>query len=464
MKTYNNFYLDVISLPNLYRAYEKAKKGKAEKKEVIEFSKNLHENLLKLHLELLNRTYLMGDYKMFFVNDYKTRKIMAPRFKDMIVQHALFNFLEQIYEKSFIFDSYACRKNKGTHKAFKRLKSFINKSSYDDYFVKCDITKYFYSIDHQRLKQIIRRKIIDKDILQLIDKFIDSHKEEIQEYHIISKDLKNSRKGIPIGNLLSQLFANIYLNELDYFVKQGLKIKFYVRYVDDFVFIVKEKKEISNLIIKIQEFLKNELFLKIEDRKININKISFGIDFVGYVGFKKYTKVRTRNYKRFVKSFKNKIILVEKSKLDFNNLELSFTSYLGHLSHTNSNFLKKKIFGIYLKAVTNLNTGKAVKRGGNWNNGADAGLFSAYLNNAPSNSNTNIGFRCCSVPQTDAVFSRKHSQFEVQNLLLSSLDENKSRDYGFLPFFCNENKLNLNTNDNFMLSNDNKTLTYKNGY
>ena len=161
MKTYNNFYLDVISLPNLYRAYEKAKKGKAEKKEVIEFSKNLHENLLKLHLELLNRTYLMGDYKMFFVNDYKTRKIMAPRFKDMIVQHALFNFLEQIYEKSFIFDSYACRKNKGTHKAFKRLKSFINKSSYDDYFVKCDITKYFYSIDHQKLKIVIE-SILDE--------------------------------------------------------------------------------------------------------------------------------------------------------------------------------------------------------------------------------------------------------------------------------------------------------------
>ncbi len=227
MKTYNNFYSEAISLPNLYRAFEKAKKGKSKSKEVIEFSKNLHENLMKLHFELFDKTYAIGKYKTFFVTDYKKRKITAPKFRDMIVQHALYNFLEPIYESVFIHDSYACRKNKGTHKAFKRLKSFINKSSCDDYFVKCDITKYFYSIDHEKLKLIIRKKIEDENVLWLINKFIDSHMEEIQEFHICNHELKIQEKGIPIGNLLSQLFANIYLNELDYFVKHELKIKHY---------------------------------------------------------------------------------------------------------------------------------------------------------------------------------------------------------------------------------------------
>ncbi len=173
MKQYNNFYSNAVSLPNLYNAYEGAKKGKknnenslnsqtlalrgkaSSKKEVLDFSENLHENLLKLHFELLNKTYFIGKYKTFFVKDYKKRKITAPRFRDMIVQHALYNFLEDIYEKTFIFDSYSCRKGKGTHKGFKRVKSFINKSYYDDYFIKCDITKYFYSIDHFKLKKIL---------------------------------------------------------------------------------------------------------------------------------------------------------------------------------------------------------------------------------------------------------------------------------------------------------------------
>jgi retron-type reverse transcriptase len=263
MKQYDNFYSDVISLPNLYQAYEKAKKGKTKKKEFLEFSKELHNNLYEIHLELLNKSYEVGGYKTFFADDYKKRKILAPKFRDVVVQYALFNFLEQIYERCFIYDSYSCRKEKGTHKGMRRLKSFVNKSSESDYFVKCDVTKYFYSIDHYVLKEIIRRKIKDENVLWLIGKFIDSHKEEIQEYHVLNSDLDVQKKGIPIGNLLSQLFSNIYLNELDYFVKNKLNLKFYVRYVDDFIFIVKDRERIKEFVRRITVFLKEKLLLRL---------------------------------------------------------------------------------------------------------------------------------------------------------------------------------------------------------
>ena len=432
MKTYDKIYGEIISLPNLYRAYREARRGKTDST-FMEFSKDMHGNLWKLHEELLGMGYKPSPYSTFHVNDYKERRIMAPHFRDHVVHHAIYNYLEPIYDRCFIHDSFACRKGKGTHRAFLRLRKFMNKYRPDDYFMKCDITKYFYSIDQQKLMEIIGRKIRDERLLWLIGKIVRSHGEEPLPHHIPNPENKEQRKGIPIGNLTSQLFANIYMNELDQFIKHRLKVRHYIRYVDDFVILAKnkdvaERRSLSDICRsdpvapphylheiwqKIRNFLHDELFLRLEQRKTQINKISFGVDFAGYVAFKRYARVRSRNYRRFRHRLNERIDKYHRGHISFESLNSSFTSYLGHLSHTNSNRIREKIEKLHIK-VTASTAGRAVKRGGNWNNGANAGPFCANLNNAPSNTNYNIGFRCCSGPPEDAVLSREGGQPEVQ--------------------------------------------------
>jgi len=420
MKTFDNIYSEIISLPNLYRAFQKAKLGK-KKQRTIEFEKDLDKNLWSLHEELLNKTYKVLPYFEFYVTDYKTRKIMCPNFRDQVVQHALFNYLEQIYEKTFIYDSYACRNNKGTHKACSRLKQFINKYSKEDYFIKCDITKYFYSIDHNKLKDIIRRKITDENTLWLIDKIIDSHKEELMSYHIINNFKEVQEKGIPIGNLMSQLFANIYLNELDYFIKHNLRIKHYIRYVDDFIILGKNYFELKDNLEKIREFLSSNLLLRLENRKIQINKIEFGVDFVGYVCFNNLIRVRTKNYRRFIFKIKEKEYNYHLGNIPFDKIIASFVSYSGHLSHTNSKRIKEKIN----RRLIVIAETEAVLRGGNWNNGANDGPFSANLNNDPSNVNNNIGFRY--YEQREDITPLRRCYQPYAQLQLQSYNENRSR-------------------------------------
>ena len=410
MKTYNDLYDDIISIPNLLVAFNEAKKGKKSKK-FRDFEKNLIQNLNKLHDELRQKTYKPSGYSVFYVQDYKRRKVLAPAFRDHVVHHAIFNYLEQIYDPTFIHTSCACRKGKGTHFGLRTLKSFVNKYSENDYFIKCDVSKYFYSIDQYKLKEIIKRKIKDENVIWLLEQIIDSLTEEKISAQIDNNSFIIQKKGIPIGNLLSQLFANIYLNELDYFIKHELKIKHYVRYVDDFVILHKSKTELKKISSEIKKFLREELFLKLEDRKIQMNKISFGIDFIGYVVFKKYVRVRTRNYRRFREK------MAQKPK-EIWKLFLSFRSYLAHLSHTNSEKIKKRIVAEFIK--------RAVQRGGNWDNGANAGPFSANLNNAPSNRNPNIGFRCCTGFLT-AEFSRKSCNIEMHFHPLSENSENLRR-------------------------------------
>jgi RNA-directed DNA polymerase len=413
MKTYDNLYLEIISLPNLYMAYENSIKGKKGKFKVLDFELNLHENLWQIHEELLQGFYNVSEYSEFYVIDYKKRKILAPSLKDSIVQHAIYNFLEQIYEEVFIYDSYACRKNKGTHKGLRRLRNFLHKHQSDEYFIKCDISKYFYSIDHYKLKEILRKKVKDELLIQLLDKFIDSHFEIEISAHVNNPNFEEQRKGIPIGNLLSQLFSNIYLNELDYFVKHKLGIRYYLRYVDDFLIIVEFNNELK-LIFEIKKFLSKELFLKLENKKIQINKISFGVDFVGFVVFKRFIRVRTRNYRRFRDKLNEKIILYNQNKTTKEELNASFESYLGHLSHSNSTKIKERIIQIRVMTFS-----KAVQRGGNWNNGANAGPFCTNLNNDPTNTNNNIGFRCCSGSLKEVNSLRSFDNLEMQELLHS---------------------------------------------
>jgi retron-type reverse transcriptase len=234
-----------------------------------------------------------------------------------------------MFDKHFIFDSYACRKGKGTHKAVKRLDNLVRKLSKNytsDYWsLKCDIKQFFAAVDHQVLKDIIASKVKDQDIKWLIGNVIDSFSSEL-----------GFGKGIPLGNLTSQIFSNIYLNILDHFVKHTLKIKHYLRYADDFLILTKNDKQYDNFIATINEFLRNNLKLELHPKKIDKRKLSWGIDFCGYIVLPHHILPRTKTKRRIL------------SKVRSNSDNQAVQSYLGYFSHANaykiSEDLKNKLF------------------------------------------------------------------------------------------------------------------------
>lgn len=331
MKTYNQLWTEITSFKNLVLAYKKARKTKPYTAEILQFSMNLEKNLLSIQEELLANTYTQSKYREFIVFDPKERKIKYLPFKDRVVHHALVNVMEPIFDKRLINTTYACRKRKGTHKALKDIKRVISSEfKFTGYCLKCDIKKYFPSMNQDILKKLISKKITCKNTLNLIYKIIDSDHSEFGE-----------QKGIPIGNLTSQLFSNIYLNELDQYVKHKLKIKYYYRYVDDFIILHDSKKELNNYKKKIKYFLKKELNLEIPRYKTSIFQIKDGVDFVGYKIFPNRVFLRKRNIKRFIRNIKKLSVI---TNLNTNRFKSSVFSYLGHFKFANSYNILTKIW------------------------------------------------------------------------------------------------------------------------
>lgn len=333
MKTYNNLFQEVCKYENLYDAYLKARRCKNSIAEVLMFGYNLENELLKLQYELENQTYRTGKYRHFIIFEPKERKISALPFRDRIVHHAICSVIEPIFDLRFIYDSYACRKGKGTHAGADRIQKFIRKANNNYYVLKCDVSKYFQSVDHEILKQVIREKIADKKLLQLLDNIIDS-----------------AERGIPIGNLTSQLFANIYLNKLDEHVKYELKIKYYVRYMDDFIILHESKQSLHEIKEKINLFLVS-MKLTLHPKKVNICPITLGIDFLGYRIFYNHRLVRKSTVKRFLKNTKTKLEKYDSGIMDFDKLMESFNSWEAYMSHANSTALKKNLYQEYFKNV-----------------------------------------------------------------------------------------------------------------
>jgi len=333
MKTHKNLFQKVCKYENLYNAYLKARKGKNEIAEVLKFTYNLENELLKLQNELKNQTYKTGKYRHFIIFEPKERKISALPFRDRIVHHAICNIIEPVFEKCFIYDSYACRKGKGTHAGANRIQKFIRKSGNNYYVLKCDVSKYFPSVNHEILKQIIRKKIADRKLLHLLDNIMDS-----------------AEKGIPIGNLTSQLFANIYLNKLDEYVKYELKIKYYLRYMDDFVILHESKQYLHEVKEKIRTFLAS-MKLTLHPKKANIFPITLGVDFLGYRIFNPYRLVRKSTVKRFLKNTKTKLRKYDSGAINFDKLMESFNSWEAYMSHANSYGLKNDLHQRYFKNV-----------------------------------------------------------------------------------------------------------------
>ncbi|MDD4358240.1 MAG: reverse transcriptase domain-containing protein [Candidatus Pacebacteria bacterium] len=314
MKRKGNFYSQIHSFNNLHHSYLKVRKNKRYKREILEFSFNLEENLFKIQKDLKEETYIHGGYKKFIVRDSKKREIKAPQVKDRLVHHALCNFITPIFDNTFYHYSYACRKGKGNHRAVNDFKRKL-KNKGDFFCFKADISKYFDSISNSLLFKIIKRKVKDKKALNLIDTII-----------------KSNEKGIPIGNLTSQLFANIYLNEMDQFVKRGLKSKCFFRYMDDFVIFKKEKKELRRTKDKLEIFLNCKLDLKYKEKATSIFPVLNGIDFLGYVIFEKYTLPRKKTVLKMIKKIKKR------------TFKEAFNTWRAYARKTQSYFLKKSIF------------------------------------------------------------------------------------------------------------------------
>ena len=314
LKTYKNLYRKLCTFDNITLAYEKAKRRKYNKSYIIEFEKNWKYNLCVLLEQLKNKTYEPKPLRKFILRDPKTRTISVSYFGDRIIHHALINMLEQIFEPIFIHDSYASRKGKGTLKAIERfdyfkrkvskngmlIKNARNKNEVKGYVLKADIKKYFESVDIEILIKIIETKVKDKDIIWLIRKILNNYeKKKVGGANHGFADLSlQVQKGMPLGNWTSQFFANVYLNELDQFVKNILKVKYYIRYVDDFVIFHKDKKILREYKEKINQFLRINLLLDLHPQKSKIRPLSRGLDFVGYRIFYYYILLRKRNRRK----------------------------------------------------------------------------------------------------------------------------------------------------------------------
>src|SRR3989339_248340 len=268
-----NLYEDICNYENLEKAFTKARKHKTLKPYIIEFEEKLKENLLQLQEELITQTYKPRPLKTFIIRGPKTRKISKSDFRDRVIHHAICNIIEPIFDKTFIYDSYANRIMKGTLKAIERFDEFKRKVSKNNhkacYFLKADIKHYFDTVDHQILFNILARKIEDEKVIWLIKQIFDNHK------------TIESGKGMPLGNLTSQFFANVYLNELDQFVKHKLKAKQYIRYVDDFVILHHSEEKLAEWKEKIVGFLRENLLLDLHPEKTRIILSDHGVDFLG---------------------------------------------------------------------------------------------------------------------------------------------------------------------------------------
>src|SRR5271170_4867252 len=299
MKRHGDLWEQVISFEALLRAADTARKGKRFRPAVASFHFDQERALWKLHDELTTRTYRPGAYRSFFIYEPKKRQISAAPYRDRIVHHALTGVLEPLYERSFIADSYACRKGKGTHAAVARCQQFARRFRH---VLKADIQKFFPSLDHEIAKQLVARKIKDPDVLWLVGQIIDhSNPQEAVVNYFPGDDLfapGERRRGIPIGNQTSQFFANVYLDPLDHFVKERLGIKGYVRYVDDFLMFSDDKSHLADVREQIRDFLVG-LRLRLHPAKSVIFPAKDGIRFLGYRVFPTHRLLPKENVRRF---------------------------------------------------------------------------------------------------------------------------------------------------------------------
>ena len=330
MKIYENLFEAIISVENLFSAWEKFRKGKRNRKDVQAFEWLLEPNIFQLHRDLKSRRYKHGNYHTFYIQDPKQRLISKAAVRDRIVHQALFNVLNPIFEAGFISTSFSCRVGKGTHRGVLTVDKMIRQVSrnytHPCFVLKCDIKKFFRSVDHQMIIEAFARRIKDEDALWLLRRIVESFP-----------------NGMPIGNLTSQLFANIYMNEFDQFVKQDLGVKHYARYTDDFIVVAPNEEYLANLLEPIREFLRHNLSLELHPNKVSIRKYQQGADFLGYVILPHRRQLRTKTKRRVLKNIDQRLNQYKGNAISRYDFSQSLASYHGVLRHANTYKLRQKI-------------------------------------------------------------------------------------------------------------------------
>lgn len=332
----------MISLEHLFLYWEQFRRGKRKRKDVQVLERHLEDEVFKLHDSLKNQTYRHSPYRKFYVFDPKERHISKAYVKDSLVHHMVYNVLSAIYEPRFIFHSFSCRVDKGTHVGIKHLNRMLRKSSLNNkratYGLKMDVRRFFDTLNHSILKNLLEQRMQDKQVLSLIHLIIDSFK--------VSSH-KNENRGIPLGNVTSQVFSNIYLHELDLFVKHHLKEPFYLRYSDDFMLISEDPIHLKSLIAPITDFLKRKLDLDIHPKKVILKKWGSGIDFLGYISFPHHQLMRTSSKRRMYRRLKEGYEAFVEERLDETSFDQKLQSYLGMLRHANQPFLEDTLKNMY---------------------------------------------------------------------------------------------------------------------
>lgn len=302
-------------MENLLLAWKEFVKDKKYKPDISEFSIHLSLNISSLHQDLIHKTYIHGKYKSFAINDPKPRSIHKATVRDRLLHHAIYRVLYPYFDTKFIHDSYSCRKGKGTHRAIERFHHFALKASENNtktlWILKCDVRKFFASIDHVRLLQILGTYKLDINTLSLLERVIESFS-------------TRNNKGLPLGNLTSQLLVNVYMDWFDQYMKHRVKAIYYIRYADDFLVMSRNKEELKDILIQIKHFLKDNLALELHPNKVSIKTFASGVDFLGWVNFPTHKVLRTSTKRRMLKN------------LESNQKPETLQSYLGMLSHGNT--------------------------------------------------------------------------------------------------------------------------------
>ena len=313
---------DIVSVESLYAAWNEFVRGKRKKPDVMIFSSRLMDNILSLYGDLTAGRYRHGGYESFHITDPKPRHIHKASVRDRLVHHAIYRVVYPFFDKTFIADSYSCRIGKGTHKALDRFRFFARQVSHNNtrtcWALQGDIRKFFASIDQSALMRILDSYIPDKRIVQLLH--------EVTGSFSVAPNI-----GLPLGNLTSQLFVNVYMNEFDQFVKHSLRIKYYIRYADDFAILSYDRNLLEAYLPLVREFLRDFLKLTLHPNKVSIRTIASGIDFLGWVHFPHHRVLRTTTKRRML----NRIVNHPTNE--------TVQSYLGLLKHGDSYEIQREV-------------------------------------------------------------------------------------------------------------------------
>ena len=343
MKRYGNLYPTICSFENLLEAAYRARRGKRYRPDVASFHFDLEKNLFRLREELRSQTYQAGPYRAFQIRDPKPRLISAAPYRDRIVHHALCQVIEPIFERTFIADSYANRVGKGTHLALDRCTFFTRRFRYA---LKCDIEKYFPSTDHEILLALLARKIKCRETRWLIAVILaNSNPQEPVLRYFPGDDLftpGERRRGLPIGNLTSQFFANVYLNGFDHFMKESLHCVPYIRFADDFLVFSDDRRYLHSLVPALQEYL-NGLRLRIHPRKCQVVPTRTGVEFLGWHVFADHRRVRRATGVRFQRRLRALQAAYWGGEVELPEVRASVMSWIGHLKHGDTWGLRKKL-------------------------------------------------------------------------------------------------------------------------